>query len=118
MLAFSSDILPAAWVILSCGMLGCRGPACWLCRCWLTGVRARGLCWRAGLVRLLCAVAALGVPCGYGPAAGMRWLRMAGRQAIHRVSGARPVRRHQPRAMLVVAGSLMEKVRSAPVRRA
>jgi hypothetical protein len=49
----------------------------------------------------------------------MRWLRMACRQAIHRVSGASPVRRHQPRAMLLLAGSLMvEKVRSALVRRA
>ncbi len=34
------------------------------------------------------------------------------------VEGVRPMRRHQPRAMLVVAGSLMvEKVRSEPVRR-
>ena len=49
----------------------------------------------------------------------MRWLRMVSRQASHRVSGVRPVRRHQPRVMLVVAGSLMvEKVRSALVRRA
>src|ERR1022692_901344 len=48
----------------------------------------------------------------------MRWLRTASRHAIHRASGVTPVRRHQPRAMLVVAGSLMvEKVRSAPVRR-
>ena len=34
-------------------------------------------------------------------------------------SGVRPMRRHQPRAMLLVAGFLaVEKVRSAPVRRA
>ena len=40
-------------------------------------------------------------------------------QASHRASGVRPVRRHQPRAMVVVAGSLMvENVRSAPVRQA
>src|ERR1039457_7032865 len=52
-------------------------------------------------------------------AARMRWLRMASRQASHSASGVTPVRRHQPRAMLVVAGSLMvEKVRSALVRRA
>jgi len=49
----------------------------------------------------------------------MRWLRTASRQASHRVSEVTPVRRHQPRAMLVVAVSLMvEKVRSEPVRRA
>ena len=49
----------------------------------------------------------------------MRWLRMVSRQASHRAGGVRPIRRHQPRAMLVVAGSLMvEKVRSALVRRA
>src|SRR6266581_8773264 len=49
----------------------------------------------------------------------MRWLRTVSRQASHSVSGARPMRRHQPRAMVVVAGSLMvENVRSEPVRRA
>ena len=49
----------------------------------------------------------------------MRWLRMVSRQASYRCSGGRPVRRHQPRAMLVVAVSLMvENVRSEPVRRA
>src|ERR1035438_4209538 len=49
----------------------------------------------------------------------MRWLRTPRRQASHSASGVTPVRRHQPRAMLVVAGSLMvEKVRSALVRRA
>ena len=48
----------------------------------------------------------------------MGWLRTGSRQGIHRVSGVRPVRRHQPRAMLVVAGSLrVENVRSEPVRR-
>jgi hypothetical protein len=37
----------------------------------------------------------------------------------HGERGESPLRRHQPRAMLVVAGSLMvEKVRSEPVRRA
>jgi hypothetical protein len=49
----------------------------------------------------------------------MRWLRMMSRQASQRVSGVRPMRRHQPRVMLLLAGSLaVEKVRSAPVRRA
>ena len=49
----------------------------------------------------------------------MRWLRTTSRQASQRVSGVRPMRRHQPRAMLLLAGSLaVEKVRSAPVRRA
>ena len=48
----------------------------------------------------------------------MRWLRTASRQASHRVSGARPIRRHQPRLMSLLAWSLMvEKVRSDPVRR-
>jgi hypothetical protein len=50
-------------------------------------------------------------------AARMR-LRAASRQAIHRVIGARPMSRHQPRAMLLVAGSLMVALaRSALVRR-
>src|SRR6266487_322687 len=49
----------------------------------------------------------------------IRWLRTVSRQPIHSVSGVTPMRRHQPRAMLVVAGSLMvEKVRPEPVRRA
>jgi hypothetical protein len=49
----------------------------------------------------------------------MRWLRTASRQASQSVSGVRPVSRVQPRAMLLLAGSLaVEKVRSAPVRRA
>jgi hypothetical protein len=47
----------------------------------------------------------------------MRWLRVTKVQASQRAMGARPVWRHQPRAMLVVAGSLMvEKARSAAVR--
>src|SRR5215472_723679 len=51
-------------------------------------------------------------------AARMRWLRAVRAQASQSVSGVRPVRRHQPRAMLVVAVSLMvEKPRSALVRR-
>ena len=51
-------------------------------------------------------------------AAAMRWLRMASRQAIHSVMGVRPVSRHQPRAMLLLAGSLMVALaRSALVRR-
>ena len=49
----------------------------------------------------------------------MRWLRTAVRQASQSMSGARPISRLQPRAMLLLAGSLaVEKVRSAPVRRA
>jgi len=52
-------------------------------------------------------------------AARMRWLRTASRQASHSASGVRPVRRHQPRLMSLLAVSLMvAKVRSAPVRRA
>jgi hypothetical protein len=48
----------------------------------------------------------------------MRWLRMTSRQAIHSVMGVRPVRRHQPRAMLLLAVSLMvELARSALARR-
>jgi hypothetical protein len=49
----------------------------------------------------------------------MRWLRTTSAQASHRWSGVRPVRRHQPRLMLLLAVSLIvAKVRSAPVRRA
>ena len=52
-------------------------------------------------------------------AARMRWLRTVSGQASRRASGVTPVRRHQPRAMLVAAVSLMVgKVRSEPVRRA
>jgi hypothetical protein len=48
----------------------------------------------------------------------MCWLRVASRQASQRWSGVRPMRRHQPRAMLLPAVSLMvAKVRSAAVRR-
>jgi hypothetical protein len=48
----------------------------------------------------------------------MRWLRTVSRHAVRRVSGTRPIWRHQPRAMVVVAGSLMvAKARSALVRR-
>jgi hypothetical protein len=51
-------------------------------------------------------------------AARMRWLRVASRQASQRARGVRPMRRHHPRVMLVVAGSLMvENVRSVLVRR-
>src|ERR1700728_182941 len=37
----------------------------------------------------------------------MRWLRMVCRQASQSASGVRPMRRHQPRLMVLVAGSLM-----------
>jgi hypothetical protein len=48
----------------------------------------------------------------------MRWLRTVSAQASQSVSGVSPIWRHQPRAMLVAAGSLMvAKVRSALVRR-
>src|SRR5258708_13557790 len=48
----------------------------------------------------------------------MRWLRRASRQASHSASGVRPMSRHQPRLMLLLAGSLMvAKVRPEPVRR-
>ncbi len=49
----------------------------------------------------------------------MRWLRTAMRQASHSMTGGGPMRRIQPRAMLVVAVSLtVELSRSAAVRRA
>src|SRR5580700_6431227 len=49
----------------------------------------------------------------------IRWLRTASRQASQSVTGVRPMSRVQPRAMLLVAGSLaVAKVRSALVRRA
>ena len=57
--------------------------------------------------------------CRWWWAVRMRWLRTARAQASQSMVGARPMSRHQPRAMLVVAGSLMvEKARSALVRRA
>src|ERR1700730_14071634 len=44
-----------------------------------------------------------------------RWVRRGSRQGSQRVGGVRPVSRHQPRAMVVAAGSLrVEKVRSEP----
>src|SRR5450755_1067624 len=49
----------------------------------------------------------------------IRWLRTMSRLAVNRVIAVRPVRRHQPREMSLLAGSLaVEKVRSAAVRRA
>jgi hypothetical protein len=56
--------------------------------------------------------------CRASQAVRMRWLRSARAQASQSMSGVSPGRRHQPRAMLVVAGSLMvAKPRSALVRR-
>jgi hypothetical protein len=47
----------------------------------------------------------------------MRWLRAASRQAIHSVIAVRPIRRHEPRAVLLLAVSLMVALaRSALVR--
>jgi hypothetical protein len=52
-------------------------------------------------------------------AARMRWLRTTSKVAVNSISGARPMSRHQPRLMSLVAGSLaVAKPRSAPVRRA
>ena len=52
-------------------------------------------------------------------AARMRWLRVISRVVVNSISGAGPMRRHQPRLMSLVAGSLaVAKPRSAPVRRA
>jgi len=49
----------------------------------------------------------------------MRWLRTMSRVVVNSISGARPMRRHQPRLMSLLAGSLaVAKPRSAPVRRA
>jgi len=49
-------------------------------------------------------------------AATTRWLRTASRQAIHKVSGARLVRRHQPRAMkLASMDAIYEKDVMRPV---
>jgi len=49
----------------------------------------------------------------------MRWLRTTSKAVTNSIRGASPVRRHQPRAMVLAAGSLaVAKPRSAPVRRA
>jgi hypothetical protein len=57
--------------------------------------------------------------CRVFQAARMRWLRAMSRVMVNSMRGARPVRRHQPRLMWLVAGSLVvAKPRSAPVRRA
>src|SRR5262249_43126558 len=49
----------------------------------------------------------------------MRWLRAISSVVANSISGARPMSRHQPRLMSLVAGSLVvAKPRSAPVRRA
>src|SRR5215472_7767035 len=40
-------------------------------------------------------------------AARMRWLRVTSRHVARNMRGVRPARRHQPRAMLVVAVSFM-----------
>ena len=52
-------------------------------------------------------------------AARMRWLRTTSSTVVNSIRGAGPIRRHQPRVMSLVAGSLaVAKPRSAPVRRA
>src|ERR1700686_2540085 len=52
-------------------------------------------------------------------AAMIRWLRTMSRLAVNKVIAVRPMRRHQPWLMSLLAGSLaVEKVRSAAVRRA
>src|SRR5690242_17025254 len=49
----------------------------------------------------------------------IRWLRTISRAVVNSMRGARLIRRHQPRLMSLVAGSLaVAKPRSAPVRRA
>jgi len=49
----------------------------------------------------------------------MRWLRTMSSTVVDSISGVRPIRRHQPRLMSLLAGSLVvAKPRSAPVRRA
>jgi hypothetical protein len=98
-------------VVRADGRGGYGGPAARLARVWRRRLRVFGGS-PAAARRALSAWRA-------SKAVRMRWLRMASRQASQSVIGVRPVRRHQPRAMLVVAGSLMvEKVRSEPVRRA
>jgi len=57
--------------------------------------------------------------CRVFQAARMRWLRTVSSAAVNSIRGAAPIRRHQPRAMLLAAGSLVvAKPRPAPVRRA
>ncbi len=49
----------------------------------------------------------------------MRWLQTMSRVVVNSISGARPMRRHQPRPVSLLVGSLaVAKPRSAPVRRA
>src|SRR5579859_1423745 len=56
--------------------------------------------------------------CRVFQAARMGWLRTMSRVVVNSISGVRPMRRHQPRVMSLVAGSLaVAKPRSAPVRR-
>src|ERR1022692_2374224 len=98
---------PRRWSFLACY----GGPAARLARGLRRRLRILG--GRAAAGRLLLSAWRM------SQALRMRWLRTPRRQATHSASGVTPVRRHQPRAMLVVAGSLMvEKVRSALVRRA
>ena len=56
--------------------------------------------------------------CRVFQAARMRWLRTASSVVTKSIRGVRPVRRHQPRLMSLLAGSLaVANPRSAPVRR-
>ena len=58
-------------------------------------------------------------PCRVFQAARMRWLRAMSSAVVNSIRGVGPIRRHQPRAIVLVAGSLaVAKPRSAPVRRA
>src|ERR1035437_4410222 len=93
------------------GLAGYGGPAARLAR--VVRRRLRVLGGRPAAARL-----SLSAGRGWW-ASRMRGLRTARRQASHSESGVTPMRRHQPRAMLVAAGSLMvAKVRSGLVRRA
>jgi hypothetical protein len=128
--AVRSQVVLSAWVR---GMPDWRGGAC-------AGGRAvdgRGPAWRAGYggaaARLARVVRRRRRVLGGSPAAArwvsrawravqavmIRWLRTMSRVAVSKVVAVRPMRRHQPREMSLLAGSLaVEKVRSAALRRA
>ena len=75
--------------------------------------------WRAGVFGAGRAARCWFSSCRVFHAARIRWLRTMSSVVVNSMSGARPIRRHQPRAMSLAAGSLMvAKPRSAPVRRA
>src|SRR5580658_9632830 len=135
------------WFLVRCGLCRVQGMPGWLLCVLAACLRACLRCWVVVTVPGFACVAGYGGAVvrscrvvrrrlrvfGGSPAAArralsscrafqacrMRWLRTMSSVVVSSMRGVRPMRRHQPRLMSLVAGSLaVAKPRSAPVRRA